>query len=702
VGALALAAAAAAAWHGGVRAAQALGAASAPIAAPIAEDAASVLAARTGAAAPWARGASGTGQAVGLLDTGVRATHVEFGARVRTGLDAVTGGIDTGDSIGHGTHVAGLLAAARNGTGIAGVAPAVQVLPVRVFAQGGASDAALSAGVRWAAARTTLLNLSLTSTGPIAAAALRDAIAGGALAVAAAGNRGAAHPDWPARFARESWANGQGVAGALIAVGAVDAHDRIADFSNRAGDTARFFLVAPGTGLLSAWASGDGAYERLSGTSMAAPAVSGAAALLKQLWPHLGAREVAEILLATARDLGAPGTDPVYGRGLLDLAAALQPVGGLATATAGGPAPLAATGLRLSPATAGVAQAASAGLPVVARDAYRRDFATDLAPRIVLPLPVRVDAALARLDARFAPPAQGLPGGARLRLGAEGFALAGRDAAGDFTIAGGARAHEAFGVAAGVDVPALANPYAALGPQGAMLARGLTFGATALRAGLLAGEATQHSGGGWQPVQARTMLLEAAHRAGDALRLSATFSRTLEQGAWLGAVGSGALALDVPARTDALQFGAVWTVSRRATLAAAWALGRTPGAAGTGLVARIDPATSDAVTFALVLANVVASDDGLSFAVSQPLRARSGAAHLWLQQGTADDGTPMMGARTLSLVPGGRERVFELGWRVPVARDQAVSTLLQLRHEPNHDASAPADAVVAVRYRRVF
>lgn len=439
-----------------------------------AETRASSTALAVGAPSAWARGGDGAGVVVGVLDSGVLATHVELAGRLLRGHDALTGGIDTGDANGHGTHVAGLIAAARDGAGIVGVAPQARLLPVRVFTQGAASDAVLSDGIRWAAARAGILNLSLSAGAPIAGAALRDATAGGALVVVAAGNRGAPHPDWPARFAREAWANGPGARGAIVVVGAVDAQHRIADWSNRAGDTASWFLVAPGVDVLSTWASGDDAHARVSGTSMAAPAVSGAAALLQSLWPRLGPREVAAILLATARDLGAPGTNPVYGRGLLDVEAALRPVGPMTTAGAGGEVPLASTGLRTSPATVALARAAARdGLGVVAFDAYRRDYPSDLGARIVAPLPMQAGRAFDAIDARMARIERSLPGGARMTLQPnDSFTMVSRDAAGELAFGAGAAAHEYFGVAAGLDVVALANPYTALAPRGALLAPG--------------------------------------------------------------------------------------------------------------------------------------------------------------------------------------------------------------------------------------
>lgn len=669
-----------------------------------AEAAASSTALRVGAPSAWSRGGLGAGVVVGLLDSGVLASHGELAGRLLRGYDALSGGTDTRDASGHGTHVAGLVAAARDGAGITGVAPEAWILPVRVFAGEGATDAVLSSGVRWAAARAGILNLSLAASAPIAGAALRDATASGALVVVAAGNRGAANPDWPARFAREAWANGPGARGAILAVGAVDAENRIAPWSNRAGDTASWYLVAPGVGVLSSYAGGDDAYARVSGTSMAAPAVSGAAALLQSIWPRLTPREAASILLATARDLGAPGTDPVYGRGLLDVEAALRPVGTLTTAVAGGEVPLASTGLRTSPATAALARAAARdGIPVVASDAYRRDFTADLGNRVVAPLPMQVARAFDAMDARMERLERTLAGGARMSLRPnDSFSMVSRDAAGEFAFGAGARARDYFGVAAGLDVAALSNPYAALGPRGALLARGLSVGDTTFKAGVLGGTATESSGSGWAPVDARTSVVEASRRIGETLMLSTGWSRSIEQGAWLGAVGSGGFSMSEAVRTDALQVGGAWRVAPGAVVAATWAQGRTPGRSGPGLVSSVGDARSDAGSLAVVLADAFHAGDALSLSVSQPMRTRSGEAVATLQTGVDADGAPITGTRRYALVPDGRERVFEIAYRRAIGRDTQLGAVLALRREPNHDAAAPDDAMVALRWRRIF
>ncbi len=114
--------------------------------------------------------------------------------------------------------------------------------------------------------------------------------------------------------------------GGFIIAGAVDSNGQIASFSDRAGNgiEQNFFLVAPGVDLTLPW---NGQLGVGSGTSFSAPHITGAAAILFQAWPNLSANEVTNILFETATDLGSPGIDSIYGNGLLNLEAALQPIG---------------------------------------------------------------------------------------------------------------------------------------------------------------------------------------------------------------------------------------------------------------------------------------------------------------------------------------------------------------------------------------
>jgi hypothetical protein len=644
-------------------------------------------------------GAAHAQVAIGLIDTGVRASHVDLRGIVHSGYNAVDGSADTGDRMGHGTHVAGILATH------AGAGASLTILPVKVFSSAGATDASLAAGLNWASPRAGILNLSLSAGAPVAGTAIRDAVARGALVVVAAGNRGAAQADWPARFAAQSWANGAQARGAVIAVGAVDAKNRIADFSNRAGDTAQWFLVAPGVEIKSSHVGSGTAQVLMSGTSMAAPAVSGAAARLQATWPRLSPKDVGSILLTTARDLGARGTDPVYGRGLLDVEAAMRPVGDLSSATATGTVAVSgSTAMRLSPATVALGQPAAAGaMTVVGVDSYQRDYTVNLQSRLADPLPLMLGRTFDALDLRMQQLETMLPDGTRLLVqGAESFALIRSDDSGEFAFGAGNQGGQYFGIGAGLDLTALANPYAALTPRGAMLARGLRYGDTMVKAGLYSGAATEPNGIAWTQVEARTLLLEVSHRMSQGFAVSATWSNSQEQGAWLGSIGTGGLTVNQKVQTDAVQFGAALNLSPKTVLASAYAVGRTPMLQTAGAVGVVSDSITEAMSVALVRRDAFMSGDGLSMSVSQPLRTRSGTISASLQSGVDAEGNPVVSNRSLSLVPSGRELLTELAYRAPLGRDRSVSAVLAVRQQPNHDATAAIDAMVALRFRQLF
>ena len=265
----------------------------------------------------YSRGITGKGVTIAIMDTGIAASHREFAesGKLAQGFNAITGGTNVNDTFGHGTHVAGLLGADRDGRGIFGVAYDAQLLPIKVLTDAGSgSTDILDRGLRYAIGKAAIANMSLGTSTSYNPGALRDAVRSGLLIVAAAGNDGAANPGWPARFAKEVWANNQ-----IIAVGAVDSANRIASFSNRAGDAAAWYLVAPGVHIASTYLNGQYAYA--SGTSMATPVVSGAAALIKQMWPALRADQIANILfvIVAASMFGSIGLLPYYLQDVLHL-----------------------------------------------------------------------------------------------------------------------------------------------------------------------------------------------------------------------------------------------------------------------------------------------------------------------------------------------------------------------------------------------
>ena len=276
---------------------------------------------------------SGKGSKIGLLDftvTGEGTSNI-----------VEASGVSTVSGI-HGSAVLSLMAAAHDGRGVMGIAPGASVVSYNPFDAtytAGWSD--IEAGVlNLSKNGATIVNMSLGVPGwtlnpgwnTVFTDSTLSAEAVKRVFVLAAGNDGITQTqdiDW--RTDKNP---------TIIVVGSVDPSGNISDFSNRPGNACLLkqgdckssadrlmsrFIVAPGEWILVS--DGQGGVTRMSGTSFAAPLVSGTVALIHDRWPWLASRpaDTAEIILASARDVGAPGTDPVYGRGMLDVAAALSP-----------------------------------------------------------------------------------------------------------------------------------------------------------------------------------------------------------------------------------------------------------------------------------------------------------------------------------------------------------------------------------------
>jgi subtilisin family serine protease len=229
----------------------------------------------------------GTGVDAYILDTGILTTHAEFGGRAVAGYDAITPDGTAADGNGHGTHVAGTVGGATYG-----VAKGVHLIAVRVLDDAGfGSYAAVIAGVDWVTADHTdhpaVANMSLG--GPPSAAlddAVRRSIADGVTYAVAAGNSSA-------DVATRSPAD---VAEAIV-VGATDVNDGFASISNFG---AGVDVLAPGVDITSSWNTSTTATNTLSGTSMAAPHVAGAAALYLEAHPAAAPAEVESALTGGA------------------------------------------------------------------------------------------------------------------------------------------------------------------------------------------------------------------------------------------------------------------------------------------------------------------------------------------------------------------------------------------------------------------
>ena len=351
------------------------------------------------------RAGNGAGVRVGVIDTDIDLDHPEFGERV---VDVIA---DPGYPYlvpgNHGTQVTGIIAAARDGRGMVGIAPEAEIVTAWYLDEDGSvpfpgpQGSLISWFDRMERRGVDVINASL---GPASGSLLNGtpqhlqalaSVRNRAVVAIAAGNDGdelndVRCSDVTRKLCREP----NKYFGHVLVVGALESRRRLADFSDRPGGACfdrdadgsckhhlrRRFLVAPGTGVRGPVPGDD--YQRIDGTSAATPIVSGGAALIMSQWPHLKDRpdKVARILLRSADDLGEEGVDGKFGHGRLNLKAALAPIG--ATTLATGARVEQAIGLRetavASTAVFGDSLAAAlAGQPVVAFDRFGRDFAVD-------------------------------------------------------------------------------------------------------------------------------------------------------------------------------------------------------------------------------------------------------------------------------------------------------------------------------------
>ena len=269
----------------------------------------------------WAQNITGNGIVVAVVDTGVDYYHPDLDSNIwqnpgeiaENGIDDDRNGFIDDirgwdflyndnypmdlDIYGHGTHIAGSIAAERNDFGITGVAYNAKIMPVRVLDTLGEGELNnVAAGIRYAADNgANVINLSIGNEfypSNLVNAAIEYANNKGSVVVIAAGNSGFSQPDYPARNA-DRWG---------IAVGSIDINGRMADTSNRAGSTPLDYLVAPGVDIYSTTPYNN--YESETGTSMAAPHVAGVAALVLSTNPNLTPAQVEYILTTTANRNG--------------------------------------------------------------------------------------------------------------------------------------------------------------------------------------------------------------------------------------------------------------------------------------------------------------------------------------------------------------------------------------------------------------
>lgn len=264
-------------------------------------------------------GYTGKGVKIAVIDSGINSKHPDLS--VAGGASMIDNTSPFTDGAGHGTHVAGVIAALNNTIGVVGAAPDAEIYSVKVLASSGAGTLEdVLEGIQWAIDQDMdIINLSLTTDFniPELEALLKKANELGIIVVAAAGNieivdtrgnyvQNTSDVLYPARYP------------SVIAVGSTDTNNRLSGFSYRGPSVE---IVAPGQGIYSTFStiatSGHDDYKSSEGTSVSTPFVSAVFAQYKEAYPHLTNAQLRASVKRAVIDLGVKGKDNLYGHGLV-------------------------------------------------------------------------------------------------------------------------------------------------------------------------------------------------------------------------------------------------------------------------------------------------------------------------------------------------------------------------------------------------
>lgn len=702
-------------------------------------------------------GATGAHIKVGIVDSGIDLQSQEFGNRIDPASADVAGNRGIDDEGDHGTAVAFTLAGRRNGAGTHGVAFDATLLVMRADSPGSCantdteggpdcnfSDSAIAKGITLAATNgAKVINISLGGTSPSAAVvnAISAATAKGVIVVISAGNDGSDDPDPFAQVANMAAAHNlviiAGSVGPLVGPGnssggapAYGTPDTLSDFSDKAGNGAAHYLAAVGEGVRAPCDNGENVCI-WSGTSLAAPQISGAVALLAQAFPNLTGAQIVSLLFRSARDAGATGVDPVYGNGILDLDRAFQPMGTMSVAGGQSATISLVSNGSLSPPMGDAAQGA---LGAVVLDGFDRAYAVDLARTISTSGPTRtLTGALRTRDRNYVVDAGRVsvavtivPGREETRveriLLTPDEAERARAIAGSVTTRLGSDATFALGFSeSGATLEArLAgrNEPAFLVARDPTQAQGFLTdvnGAAALRQqfGAWGLTAAVESGAVMAPVIGDVTLRNRYRRFGYSRMtiaadrrfgpLSASLAGTWldESDTVLGARFSGGLGgaratswfVDAAAR---LTLGSGWTLA--GTARQGWTLADVrAGISGSGLI------RTNAYSASVGKDGVFGRYDSFGLGVAQPLRVASGgiALHMPAMYDYATRSVTRWTDEYLNLAPTGREIDLEARYAFPLGAG-LVQTNLFWRRDPGNFAQLPGDHGMAVRYDLTF
>lgn len=692
------------------------------------------------ASAAYSRGLTGAGVIVAVVDTGLDGAHPELLGRIAPGgFDFVNNNGNTSDPNGHGTHVGGIIAANKNDTGMHGVAYGASVLPIRIGNANGAinlnaaglaaaTDHAVASGAfvlnnSWGILGTMVTDLTTQQVfsrfGP-EIDAYRRAAAADRVVVFAAHNASLPNPapraglPFHAPDLQPYW----------LAVVAIDQAGSIASYSNRCGVAAAWCLAAPGSNIVSA--APGGGYATKSGTSMAAPHVSGAMAILKQLFPELSADVIVQRLLLTANGGGIYANEAIYGQGLMDLEAATRPVGATSVVTGATVSdasfPVSDTGVQLGAAFGDGLKSALGGVQLAVFDSQNATFFVDLEPFVQLAdASTDMSALLKRFGNLETQSFSFGSGTLALALTSEPVGL-GKDSQStverfSFTsqlsdgnalfVSFNEDPSQHFGLHGGdsVDSAALITQDAFASPYLSMTEDTFAFATTSKIKGLGDLRVSSFTGEVEEGEEAKAFgtAMELAMQPTDSANVAVQFGIVGEEETFLGASTQGAFGFDGDTPTLFSGISADLALTGKLSLVGSVYTGfSTPNPASDSLFTDVSQIQSQSFSLGLVGQDLLRDGDGFGFVLNQPLRVTSGTADIALTSGRDAAGNLSVTNLTADLTPTGRELDFEVFYNMALGDETSLTASAALRREPGHIADADDEGIFALRLRHSF
>ena len=691
----------------------------------------------------YARGLSGNGIVVAVIDSGVDVKHPEFAGRIAAGgFDFVDDTADMKDLFGHGTAVAGVIAANKNDTGMHGVAFNAKILPFRV---GGVdeNDSSLSRALvvqavdRAIANGARIINNSFgapnSDIGTIGSQQdLIDAIgapfveaygrsaAAKIINVWAAGNNSKNNPSFEAGAplvfpeVEDLW----------VAVVSVNNNGKLSGFSNRCGVAAAWCIAAPGNGIVTT--APGGGYQTISGTSFAAPHVAGALAILMELFPGQTPEAIIDRMFVTANKEGIYADQAKFGQGLLDLEAATRPVGAVAVLTgdsiSGASFDLETTTINLGPAFGDGLRASLQGTTLAVFDSYNATFLVDLEPFVQLTdTNFDMDAALARfgqgsrtetidlgndmeVSYRFTSSPH-VDGNREVALGELSFTSRVTKET-DLLFNYDVSPATAFGLlrTGAVDrneiasVGAFGTPYLSFADEGYNFGTRTRLGDHA-RLGVTSFFGNPEDNDDVTAYGSAAELSVVSDRGQAGLQLGVL----AEQNTFLGTKTEGAFDLEAGSQTVFAGLSGSLPVSTKLDLVgsvyAGWSEAPT---SDNSLISDMSVIRTEAFTVGLIGKEVLQKRDRLGFLVNQPLRVANGKATVSAATGRDRAGNLFKTSFDADLAPTGRELDLEVFYNVQMADESDVSFSAMLRSDPGHVKGADDEGILMMRFNHQF